>query len=94
MAVIRSKFDPGTMRDVVLGGSKVKAQMALERGIVDGVFEGSAETLEAAVAAAEKLAGRGWERDIYRGFRLASFPGVVEALENHLPYRIPPSKYL
>jgi len=91
MALIRSKLNPAALRDVVLGAGKLNAGMALERGIVDGVFEDSAETLEAAVKAAEKLAGRGWEREIYRGFRLASFPGVVEALENHVPYRIPPS---
>ncbi|GLJ51473.1 hypothetical protein SUGI_1093970 [Cryptomeria japonica] len=91
MPTIGCKLQPAALRDVVLGGSKLNAQMALERGIVDGVFEDSEGTLEAAVKEAEKLAARGWEREIYRGFRMATFPGVVEALDTHVAYRVPAS---
>eukprot|EP01018_Ginkgo_biloba_P038036 Gb_17269 [translate_table: standard] len=83
MAVIRSKLSPGALRDVVLSARKFSAQTALQSGIVDSVFEDSAQTLEAAVREAEKLAGRGWKKDVYRGLRLAAFPGVVEELEAH-----------
>ena len=91
MALIRSKLGPSALRDVVLGANKLNAQTALEKGIVDAVFEDSAATLDAAVKEAEKLAGRGWEREIYRDFRLVAFPGVLEALNKNAPYRIPPS---
>ncbi|GLJ51439.1 hypothetical protein SUGI_1093280 [Cryptomeria japonica] len=61
--------------------------MGLERGILDGVFQDSAETLQAAVKAAEKLAGRVWKREIYSGLRVGAFPGVVEELDAHAnPY--------
>jgi len=89
MALIRSKFGPQTLRDVVLGAPKLNAEAALEKGIVDSVFEDPGATLVAAVKRAEELAGRGWQREIYRGFRLATFPGVVEALDTNVPYRIP-----
>eukprot|EP01018_Ginkgo_biloba_P038039 Gb_17266 [translate_table: standard] len=90
MAVIRSKLLPGALRDVVLSASKLRAQTALQNGIVDSVFEDSAQTLEAAVREAEKLAGRGWKKDVYCGLRLAAFPGVVEELEAHRdPYLLP-----
>ena len=91
MALIRSKFGPQTLRDVVLGAPKLDAQASLEKGIVDAIFEDPAATLEAAIKKAEELASRGWEREIYRGFRLTAFPGVVEALDNNVPYCIPPS---
>ncbi|GLJ51470.1 hypothetical protein SUGI_1093940 [Cryptomeria japonica] len=91
LTLVRSKLQPAALRDVVLGASKLNAQVGLERGILDGVFEDSERTLEAAIKEAEKLAARGWKREIYRGFRLATFPGVVEALDTHVPYRIPAS---
>ncbi|KAH9295251.1 hypothetical protein KI387_038839 [Taxus chinensis] len=93
MAVIRSKLQPAVLRDVVLGAQKLTAQMALQRGILDGVCEDPAATLEAAVMAAEKVAGRGWKRDVYCGLRLGAFPGVVEELDAHRDsYRLYPSK--
>ncbi|XP_057821198.2 enoyl-CoA delta isomerase 3 [Cryptomeria japonica] len=91
LTLIRSKLQPATLRDVVLRASELDAQMAFEKGIVDGVFEDKAGTLEGAVKEAEKLAARGWEREIYRGFRLATFPGVAEALDINVPYRVPAS---
>lgn len=83
LAVIQSKLSPGTLRDVVLGARKFSAQMALESGIADSVFADSPQTLEAAVGEAQKLAGRGWKKEIYSQLRLGVFPGVVEELDAH-----------
>ncbi|GLJ51468.1 hypothetical protein SUGI_1093920 [Cryptomeria japonica] len=88
LALIRSKLQPAALRDVVLASSKLNAQMAFKRGILDGILEDSEGTLEAAVKEAEKLAARGWSREIYGRLRLAAFPGVVEALDTHVPYRL------
>lgn len=90
LAVIRSKLSPGTLRDVVLGARKFSPQMALEAGIVDSVFADSPQTLEAAVSEAQKLAGRGWKKEVYIQLRLGAFPGVVEELDAHRdPYYFP-----
>nr|ABK25802.1 unknown [Picea sitchensis] len=95
MAVIRSKLLPGTLRDVVLGARKFSAQMALEGGIVDSVYADSPQTLEAAVSEAQKLAGRGWKKEIYSELRLGAFPGVLEELDAHRdPYLFPVSSKL
>ncbi|GLJ51415.1 hypothetical protein SUGI_1092800 [Cryptomeria japonica] len=83
MALIRSKLHPAALRDVVLGARKLSAQMGMERGMLDGVCEDPAETLETAVREAEKMVGRGWKREVYRGLRLSAFPGVVEELDAH-----------
>ncbi|GLJ51442.1 hypothetical protein SUGI_1093310 [Cryptomeria japonica] len=69
MAVIRCKLKTAVLRDVVVGARKLNAQMAFERGILDGVFQDHAGTLEAAVKEAEKLAARGWKREVYCGLR-------------------------
>ncbi|GLJ51467.1 hypothetical protein SUGI_1093850 [Cryptomeria japonica] len=68
LALIRSKLHPAALRDVVLGGTKLNAQMAFQKGIVDAAFDDSVGTLQAAVKEAEKLAVRGWNREIYRSF--------------------------
>lgn len=95
LALIRSKLSPGTLRDVVLGARKFSAQMALEGGIADSVFADSPQTLEAAVGEAQKLAGRGWKKEIYSQLRLGVFPGVVEELDAHRePYLFPASAKL
>jgi len=83
MAFIRSKLLPGTPRDVVLAARKFSAQMALEARIVDSVYADSAQTLEATVSEAQKLADRGWKKEIYSELRLAAFPAVLEELDAH-----------
>ncbi|GLJ51448.1 hypothetical protein SUGI_1093480 [Cryptomeria japonica] len=88
LTLIRSKLHPAALRDVVLGGTKLNARMAFQKGIVDAAFDDSVGTLQAAVKEAEKLAVRGWNREIYRSFRLAAFPDVVEELDIHVPYRM------
>jgi len=95
MAVVRSKLLPRTLRDVVLGARKFSAQMALEGGIVDSVYADSAQTLEAAVSEAQKLASRGCKKEIYSELRLGAFPGVLEELDAHRdPYLFPASAKL
>lgn len=83
MAVVRSKLLPAARRDVVLGARKFSAQTALEGRIVDSVYADSAQTLDAAVSEGQKLASRGWKKDIYSELRLGVFPGVVEELDAH-----------
>ncbi|XP_010251957.1 PREDICTED: enoyl-CoA delta isomerase 2, peroxisomal-like [Nelumbo nucifera] len=84
MAVIKSKIVmANTLIDVVLKAKKFRASEGFDSGFVNGVYEDSAKTLEAAILEAEKLASRNWKRDSYANLRAASFPGVVEELEAH-----------
>lgn len=96
MAVVRSKLLPAARRDVVLGARKFSAQTALEGRIVDSVYADSTQTLDAAVSEGQKLASRGWKKDIYSELRLGDiFPGVVEELDAHRePYIFPASAKL
>lgn len=62
---------------------------------MDSVYADSAQTLDAAVSEAQKLASRGWKKDIYSELRLGVFPGVVEELDAHRePYIFPASAKL
>ncbi|KAJ4979990.1 hypothetical protein NE237_010770 [Protea cynaroides] len=59
MSVIKSKIVlPKTLREVVLKARKFKASEAFDHGFVDGVYEDSERTLEAAILEANKLASR------------------------------------
>ncbi|XP_077221775.1 enoyl-CoA delta isomerase 2, peroxisomal-like [Tasmannia lanceolata] len=83
MSVIRSKLLPASLREVLLKARKFTASEAFEFGFVDGVYDDSGKTLEAAIIEAEKLARRNWKRYSYANLRAGAFPGVVEELEAH-----------
>ncbi|KAL5994970.1 hypothetical protein ACLOJK_025027 [Asimina triloba] len=81
MSTIKSKLSAEALREVVLKARKFRASEALEFKIVDGVFEDAASTLGAAVAEAEKLAARGWNKESYANLRNVAFPQVLEEIE-------------
>ncbi|KAH7651453.1 Enoyl-CoA hydratase/isomerase protein [Dioscorea alata] len=81
MVLMRSKIvDPRTLRDVALGAMKIGGKEAKERGIVDRVYPGTEETLEAAMKLGEQLAGRGWVGTVYAETRKAAFPELCKAV--------------
>ncbi|KAJ0986378.1 hypothetical protein J5N97_004734 [Dioscorea zingiberensis] len=72
--------DPRTLRDVALGAMKIGGKEAKERGIVDKLYAGPEETLEAALKLGEELAGRGWVGSVYAETRKAAFPELCKAV--------------
>lgn len=68
------------LRDMVLGGVKVKGEEALRRGIVDSAHDSAEETVEAAVRLGEKLGARKWNGEVYREIRKSAFKGALPAL--------------
>eukprot|EP01018_Ginkgo_biloba_P038001 Gb_12046 [translate_table: standard] len=81
MSIIRSKINPSVVADMVLGGRKYKAEMALKEGFVDSVHNNSGETLDAAISAAEQFGRRNWNKDVYLALRLAAFPKVADEFQ-------------
>eukprot|EP01018_Ginkgo_biloba_P037998 Gb_12043 [translate_table: standard] len=81
MAIIRSKINPSVFTDMVLGARKYTAEMALKKGFVDFAHNNSAETLDAAITAAEQFGRRTWNKDVYLALRRATFPQVVDEFE-------------
>eukprot|EP01018_Ginkgo_biloba_P037999 Gb_12044 [translate_table: standard] len=91
MSIIRSKINPSVLTEVVLGGRKYTAEMGLKEGFVDSAHNNSAETLDAAISAAEQFGRRAWNKDVYLALRHATFPQVVDEFEL-LGYRPLPSR--
>ncbi|KAJ4978514.1 hypothetical protein NE237_009294 [Protea cynaroides] len=81
MSVIKSKIVlPKTLNEVLLKARKFKALEAFDHGFVDGVYEDSEKTLEAALLEAEKLASRNWKRDSYANLRAGAFAEEIGAI--------------
>ncbi|XP_008792336.2 enoyl-CoA delta isomerase 2, peroxisomal-like [Phoenix dactylifera] len=81
MALMRAKIaDPRALRDVVLRAAKIPAADAKEKGIIDRVHGGAAETVEVAVRMGEELAARKWNGSIYASIRMAAFPELCRAV--------------
>ncbi|XP_058100849.1 enoyl-CoA delta isomerase 2, peroxisomal-like [Magnolia sinica] len=81
MTVIRSKITaPMARREVALRAAKIKAQEAVEMGIIDAVHDSPGETVEAALCLGEELAGRKWDGEVYAPIREGMFPEVLEML--------------
>lgn len=81
MALARAKMTPRARREALLGGAKLTAAAAAERGIVDGVYVGAAETVAAAVRLGEELAGLTWDGPSYAAARIAAFPELAKIVE-------------
>jgi len=84
MSLIRSKVDSHHLTEVLLGGRRYTAPMALKAALVDSVHDNSAETLEAAMDAAVKLGKRNWNKEAYLQIRLSAFPEATEKLRLRL----------
>ncbi|CAA6661147.1 unnamed protein product [Spirodela intermedia] len=81
MSLARAKMAPRARREALLGGAKLTAAAAAERGIVDGVCGGAAETVAAAVRLGEELAGLTWDGPSYAAARIAVFPEFAKIVE-------------
>ncbi|OVA07444.1 Crotonase superfamily [Macleaya cordata] len=80
MALMKSKISsPIARRDVVLQAS-MKAEKAVEMGIIDSAYDSLEETMEAALLLGEKLAARKWKGEIYADIRKNAFPKISELL--------------
>lgn len=80
MSIIRSKVDAHNLAQLLLGGQKYTAQMALKARLIDSAHDNSAETLKAAKDAAVKMGERNWNREAFLQLRLSAFPEVTEKL--------------
>ncbi|XP_072993806.1 enoyl-CoA delta isomerase 2, peroxisomal-like [Typha latifolia] len=81
MAVMREKITyPRALRDVALRASKIAAKEAKERGIVDRVCGGAAETAEEAMRLGEELAAKNWDGGVYASIRMSTFPEICRAV--------------
>ncbi|XP_062217806.1 enoyl-CoA delta isomerase 2, peroxisomal-like [Phragmites australis] len=83
--LLREKVpDAVARRDLVLRGDKMTAAEAVRRGIVDAAVHGRVEdVVAAAVAAAEKLAARGWNGEVVAEIRKATWPAVWNKVKDH-----------
>ncbi|KAG8370369.1 hypothetical protein BUALT_Bualt14G0109900 [Buddleja alternifolia] len=80
-ALIRGKVGSGSAwRDLVVGATKVRVEVAVAMGIVDSAYDTAEEVVAAAVHMAEKLAKRGWSGKVYGEIRKALYPEVCGLL--------------
>ena len=81
LALLRSKIaDAGTLRDIVLRASKIKAAEAAERNIIDGALENYEKVIEEAWKKGEELSGRKWDGRIYASIRKGVFREVCSTV--------------
>ncbi|CAM6097884.1 unnamed protein product [Calypogeia fissa] len=80
LALFACKMSPRIYKDAVLKCVKYTGKMALEADLIDGLCDDPETTLQEALKEAEALAGRNWEKDVYKGMRLAMYPDVLEKL--------------
>ncbi|KAH1136142.1 hypothetical protein AAZX31_10G008200 [Glycine max] len=79
-AVAGAKIPAAALRDVVLAGRKVRAEGAVEMGIVHSAHDSAEGTVEAAMRLGEELARRKWVGDAYAEIRKSLYPEVCAAL--------------
>ncbi|KAF6155084.1 hypothetical protein GIB67_035831 [Kingdonia uniflora] len=81
MGLMRSKISSQkVLRDVVLNARKVKAEEAVTMGIVDSVWDGPGETVEAALKLGEELGKRKWHGEVYAEIRKDSLQEACHVL--------------
>ncbi|XP_077227631.1 enoyl-CoA delta isomerase 2, peroxisomal-like [Tasmannia lanceolata] len=81
MAIMRAKITAkGARRDVVLRAAKIKAEEAVEKGIIDSAHDSPEETFAAAMRLGEELAVRKWDGDVYAEIRKATFEEASQVL--------------
>ncbi|XP_055805799.1 enoyl-CoA delta isomerase 1, peroxisomal-like [Solanum dulcamara] len=81
VALVRNKVkSPVAWRDVVMRGTKLTADVAIEHGIVDSAHVGAAETVTEAIKLGEELVARKWDGNVYAHNRRFVFSNVLTAL--------------
>ncbi|KAJ4982171.1 hypothetical protein NE237_033008 [Protea cynaroides] len=79
MVLMRSKIaSPIARRNVVSKAARMKADEAVEMGMIDSAHDSAEETVKAAVHLAEQLIQRKWDGEVYADIRKASFPELSE----------------
>ncbi|XP_058750663.1 enoyl-CoA delta isomerase 2, peroxisomal-like [Vicia villosa] len=80
-AVMREKIkSPAVLRDVLLGGVKVKGREAVEMGIVDSAHDSAESVVEAAVRLGGELAEKKWVGKVYGEIRKSLYPDACKVL--------------
>ncbi|KAI3921357.1 hypothetical protein MKW92_023764 [Papaver armeniacum] len=79
MALLKSKIPSSSVwRDVLLQCVKIKAEQAVEMGIIDSAYDTAEETKEAALKLAARLGSNKWNGQVYADIRMNSFPEICE----------------
>lgn len=80
VALVKNKVkSPVAWREVVMRGTKLTADVAIQHGVVDSAHAGAAETVEEAVKLGEELVTRKWDGKVYaHGRRLVFCDFLVE----------------
>ncbi|CAK9165453.1 unnamed protein product [Ilex paraguariensis] len=80
-ALIRSKIgSDSARRGLVLRAAKIKAEEAVEMGIVDSAHDNGEEAVEAAVRLGEQLSKRKWDGAVYGELRKSLHPETCGVL--------------
>ncbi|XP_015075763.1 enoyl-CoA delta isomerase 1, peroxisomal-like [Solanum pennellii] len=89
VTLVKNKVkSPVAWRDVVMRGTKLTADMAIEQGIVDSAHHGSAETMKEAIKLGEVLMARKWDGKVYAHNRKVVFSDVLVVLNNEIVSRL------
>ncbi|MED6130688.1 hypothetical protein PIB30_002799 [Stylosanthes scabra] len=81
-AMFRAKItSPVVMREVLMGGVKVKAAEGVKMGIVDSAHDSAESVVEASVRLGNKLSRRKWVGDVYADIRKSLYPDACAILD-------------
>lgn len=82
-ALIANKVgSPIARRDLMLRADKVKATVAVEKGIIDSAHGSAEETVEAAVRLGEEFVRRKWKGHVYAQIRMDLMSETLEEIRN------------
>lgn len=82
-ALIANKVgSPIARRDLMLRADKVKATVAVEKGIIDSAHDSAEETVEAAVRLGDELVKRKWKGHVYAQIRMDLMSEALEEIRN------------
>ncbi|XP_071732518.1 enoyl-CoA delta isomerase 2, peroxisomal-like [Rutidosis leptorrhynchoides] len=80
-ALVRSKVSkPEVRRDVLLRGMRVKADDAVDKGLIDSAHDSAEKAVEAAVRMGDELAKRKWDGEVYGEIRKSLYPELINVL--------------
>ncbi|PWA90438.1 delta(3), delta(2)-enoyl CoA isomerase 1 [Artemisia annua] len=79
--MLKNKIGYLALRDVMMRGDKVTAEVAVAKGVIYSVHDNAEETVEAAVKYAEELVMRNWDGHVYACNRKKLFADVLAAMD-------------
>ncbi|WCJ19567.1 delta(3) delta(2)-enoyl CoA isomerase 1 [Euphorbia peplus] len=81
VVLLKCKISESKVRqEVLLGATKLTAEMGLVRGIVNSMHDSAEETVEAAVMFGEEMVKRRWDGDVYAKNRMELLREVMEKI--------------